>query len=35
VALLAVAFIPALFLPRGKAPVDPEVEEKALAPVGL
>lgn len=36
-ALLAVAFIPALFLPRGKAPVDPEstVEEKATAPVVL
>jgi EmrB/QacA subfamily drug resistance transporter len=33
VALLAVAFIPALFLPRGKAPVNPEVEQKV--PVAL
>jgi EmrB/QacA subfamily drug resistance transporter len=36
--LLAVAFIPALFLPRGKAPVDPEAsaeEEKVSTPVVL
>jgi EmrB/QacA subfamily drug resistance transporter len=37
VALLAVAFIPALFLPRGKAPVDPETaeQEKAAMPAVL
>jgi EmrB/QacA subfamily drug resistance transporter len=35
--LLALAFIPALFLPRGKAPVDPETttEEKVATPVVL
>jgi EmrB/QacA subfamily drug resistance transporter len=37
VALLALAFIPALFLPRGKAPVDPEAvtEAKVTEPVVL
>jgi EmrB/QacA subfamily drug resistance transporter len=37
VALLAVAFIPALFLPRGRAPVDPEAvtEAKVTEPVVL
>ncbi|HEU5472418.1 MAG TPA: DHA2 family efflux MFS transporter permease subunit [Actinophytocola sp.] len=35
-ALLAVAFVPALFLPRGKAPVDPEstADERVALPVG-
>jgi EmrB/QacA subfamily drug resistance transporter len=35
-ALLAVAFIPALFLPRGKAPADPEAapEERIALPIG-
>ncbi|HEU5110302.1 MAG TPA: DHA2 family efflux MFS transporter permease subunit, partial [Micromonosporaceae bacterium] len=31
--LLAVAFIPALFLPRGKAPVDPEAADEEHTPM--